>query len=281
MFGLNNNAIPKERREGEAKIFSHVFQSLQNTIRQGNDTRDGLEFSAKEKEILYSINNTGLLEGVAAGVVSFLFLRKGRSYLVNRFVASVARDRAKAAAAEATILQPSTRDSMFDATVQRYKNPSPFSRWFGIVIDAAVSFFVAASVSTSVFYSRGTIDKVTDIPLWEGNSQIAKICCPVVIQNLQQLYQQNSENKELLDDPQTLALQKLVAFGTNCQARVNLMGSFDAVVISPGVPKPIDTTFVFDSTGSNSVADWIDTSSADIMTKDQPWSDETKFDDGK
>jgi hypothetical protein len=204
-----------------------------------------------ERDKLMEINNTGLVEGMVAGIISLVALRRIRGSLLRRLYA----------AREASPPPPhshappphhgagSTGGSPFHQqnspfaqtnspfhTPQQHAPPPPFSTpppphasnkpkegtfafLFGWALDAVGAFAVMASVSFMLTDVNKILNTLSDIPLTEGRSTIAREFCPDVVQALQQLRQNDPAAAAVLDDAQTRRLQAVRLFIHNCQRR--------------------------------------------------------------
>lgn len=228
-----------------------------------------------ERDLLYKINNGGLLKGALAGVASLVLLRRIRATLLRKLVQE--RDQAFAQANQGshvgTNLHPhsspsttphvqnspfatgvnaipppsSSYSSKLDEYVLKRSKPFSFINIFGWALDCTVAFSIASFASIAFTDRKKVLNTVVSIPLVPGTSTISDELCPTLLVEMQRLKQEDRAAKELLDRPQTAPLMAFAEFAKNCQMRQSYerqarrqlgLSANEAVVIpQPGLPE--------------------------------------------
>ena len=94
-----------------------------------------------------------------------------------------------------------------------------FAFLFGWCLDALGAFSVMVTVSFLRTDMDKILDKLSRLPLTEGQSTIAREFCPDVVQAVRDIRQNNDEAADVLDHAQTKQLQAVLQFAQNCQRR--------------------------------------------------------------
>ena len=81
------------------------------------------------------------------------------------------------------------------------------------------AFSVMVTVSFMLTDINKILDKLSSIPLTEGQSTISREFCPDVVQSLRKIKAQDADAAEIIKDPQTKQLQAVLDFAENCQRR--------------------------------------------------------------
>jgi len=240
----------RARRQQEemriAQRFMNVFQNKLDEIRirmtsQDPDAKFNLEEG--ERKILLSINNLGLKEGVACGLLSLLFLRKVRSTFLKRIVAQQRKQQrqqqqqqnADGSGPAQTYSSPfqqqqqgqqflaggcrPTPSQQLDYAIHQRQRPFSFINVFGWFLDIAVSFSVAATTSLIFTDRKQILNNLSSIPLVEGRSRVADEFCPAVVAEAKSIRDENPFHKDMIDHPQSTTLKALMEFCTNCRRR--------------------------------------------------------------
>jgi hypothetical protein len=238
-----NNHDPTDRRSSsvdrqkmETKLvnrfmtlFSEKMDEMQE--REAKSKRNVFRLEPAEKALLTQVNNFGLYEGMAAGVLTLISLRRLRR------IVHVRRH-----GPPANISPFSNQASPFNPLVTP---PPPRSRFsfgsiFGWLLDSTASFCVAATVSWMYTDTSKIQQKLTEIPLTPGRSVVSEEFCPLVLRELRQLIAQsdNHDNdhnydsdsdptfnhvdmRDIINHPHSPYLRSMITFGVNCQRRVN------------------------------------------------------------
>jgi hypothetical protein len=233
----------------------HRIQQLANQEENASGNNIKHQMGEKEQEILLQMNGMGLKEGVVAGLLTFVTLRKGPVYMA-RWLAQRRNAMGKNGSGDmykANVPPPPPGGTNTTTTTsssgggyrlsdpnianqnnpfQRAANEPPFPRSRNIVLrgiwflfDGTLSLMMAASVSmayTDVDYIR---DQLIDIPLVEGRSLISDAICQDVMNELKRIRDEGDPAYERLttsNHPKTPAqqyLESIIRFSENCERR--------------------------------------------------------------
>lgn len=229
MNGENKSDDSKDRLRVEARMAQRFFKAFERKTDQLELRRD-FRLSEREQKVLMDLVTANLLEGVAAGIVTFVVLRRLRAAYYKRLE-------------QGNIQKPPPVPNAFNSPFQQQNPPVQkiatamesvrdkgdfrFGRFmfnqFTIILDGMLSFYVTVYVSTRK--SDTFLKRVTDIPLLEGQSTVADELCPVFLNELKSLYREEQNHRlsgveeMALHDPETPALKCLLDFCTNCRRR--------------------------------------------------------------
>lgn len=248
----NGGAAARKKEEFSLamRFINAANRKLDQLTMRGESTNFKLEKA--ETKLLMEINNTGLLQGAAAGILTFVVLRRIRAGFLRRLeqqvagkthnpsgtpphaahkspfqqqkppVGSAGVDHTAATAAEQQMA------SIAQGVRNRRTSQGAGGTIFNIMswlIDGTVSFYVAVAVSLR--NPDEILLKVAELPLMEGRSRIADELCPEFVQELRSIQEDshksdgtlNAIQKEALQNPQTASLKALLRFCHNCQQR--------------------------------------------------------------
>lgn len=231
-----------ERRD-EQLLFERFKSVAANRMNQlSRQVEDGggqksLTMGDEEKRIIANMNGRGLREGVAAGLATFLVLRRGPVY-VGRWV------RRRQLAGRSTLHStPGSGYQLSDPRTptgatgsnpfQRSTSPEfPRSRslvlratWF--MFDVTLSLMMAASVSMAYTDTDEIRRQILDMPLVSGRSLTADALCDDVVRELVMVQEEKNAayerlqklNKRGTRTPASSLLEGIVQFCENCQRR--------------------------------------------------------------
>lgn len=281
---LPAGSLPRRELEKElVERFVSVMQRRLEEVRMRKNTTmmDGgrkdnrFPLEDKERKVLLDLNSSGLLQGVAAGAVSFFFLRRARANFIRRMMQQrddmMARGSGNSGSAFAS--PPQVRNSPFaqkqqppnafnnqdyystasalDRAIRRNQAGFHFSYIFGWTLDALVAFMVASFASLLFTDVDKAMQSLAELPLIEGRSRVADEFCPDMVLELARLQKEAHASHAILvldalKTPETLALQAIVQFTMNCQKRAayerqlrrekGVSDTFPVSIPSPGVP---------------------------------------------
>lgn len=233
----NGEQIPKERQEEIA-----LFQRFRNVAtakleRMTNQEDSGVvyEVGDEEKRILTQMQGMGLKEGLAAGAVTLLILRRGPIF-IGRYLAK-RRQGSGTPGGNSGGFQLSDPSSTATGgnPFRQATNPPPFPRsrnpfirgiWFAF--DVTLSLMMAASVSVQYTDSRKIREGITRLPLVPGKSLVADALCHDLSAELQKVIrEENPAYKRLLHEskqtdnkaPLAFYMEGITNFSENCQRR--------------------------------------------------------------
>ncbi|GAX11212.1 hypothetical protein FisN_9Hh309 [Fistulifera solaris] len=280
----------KEKLRQEGLIVESVLSSLQRKLDNIRMTRgaSSVKLEAAEKEILLKLNNSGLLPGAAAGILSFVLLRRVRRIVLQRrFQASLKPPSNNIPGANGN---SHVQNSPFQAPSSSFpppisNGPPPLQeplvlKVLGLILDGTVSFAVAVMASVQFTDMKMILQEFSRIPLLQGHSVVAEEFCPVVLEELQRL-DRDMKSSDWKKDVQSLYLKAIVDFGKHCEQRrvyenrlqqeqgLDPEKPFHMSIPAPGVPQ--DDWEDNNSTLTDSNSEWMneDTSWADDLTRDQ------------
>ena len=208
----------KEEMELFARFKKIASTKLEQLTRQSDETGIKLKMGDEEQKILYRQNGMGLKEGVAAGIVTFIVLRKGPIYMSRWLQKRALQQQQAQAHSHATTgaksppqsgmnVPPLRGDGSYQLSnpnvsnannpFQRVQNPEgpPRSKsivlrsiWFGF--DALLSLMVAASVSMTYTDADKLRRELVEIPLVTGRSLVSDTLCDDITAELQKVQQE-------------------------------------------------------------------------------------------
>jgi len=248
----------KTRRVQEAVILQDFMVATQRRVEQIRlklTTNVDLELSDGEKRILNNIHRAGMMEGIIAGVASFVILRRFPRYLAR--LQQQRSSRSGGGSGGYVLEQPpgkvnspfqNAQHQQQQQQFQQQATEEPLNRggflWrsFQFTLDTVISLLVAANVSAYTADVEHLKKTVQEIPLMEGRSGLSDNFCPMLVEELQRQMKMNDnaivtpvvpndngrgnklhvapfDRKEILKDPHSNFLQGYVGFIRNCQKR--------------------------------------------------------------
>jgi hypothetical protein len=230
------------RQREELNLTRRFVKAVERKLDQINVRGDSAEFKLEKEEMkaIMEINNSGLLEGAIAGIVSFLVLRRIRSGLLQRLQKQTSGSAGPRHAPKSPFQQKpitSTIDPSKGAMEQKIeslpenvlnrRSRGPSGAAYGIIswmVDLTVSFYVAVYVS--VRNPNQLLHQVADLPLMEGRSKIVSELCPDFLAELREMQREGGDDREMnslqneaLQNPQTPLLKAFLRFCHNCNQR--------------------------------------------------------------
>jgi hypothetical protein len=222
-----------------------------------------------ERQVLIRVNNSGLLKGAAAGILSLVFLRRIRSSVVNRVLTKVQQQQQGGSPPRvsnspfqqtpAQPIPPLSTNSPLENALRRRQNPWSLPNVLGWILDASVSFFVAATASIALTDRQMVLQSISTLPLIEGKSRVAAEFCPDMVAHYLAL-QKDAHARNIMELPQTNYLKAIQAFCFNCQRRKRqetmlreTMGMDASAVVSippPGVTVSDDDSDLWNDSGN-------------------------------
>ena len=237
-------SISADRIQQENEITNSFFRVLQarvDQIAQGQGSSQ-FELEEPERQVLMRINNSGLLKGAAAGILSLVFLRRVRSSVLNRVMQRVQEQQHGGSRnvgnspfqhQQPHPIPPLSTNTPLENALMRRQNPYSLPNILGWFLDASVSFFVGATTSVLLTDRAMVLQSLSTLPLIPGKSRVAAELCPSMVQHYRELMmmqQQQSQAKQVLQDPQTDYLKAIRAFSINCQRRQKQEASLRATM---------------------------------------------------
>ena len=231
-----------------SRRFMEVFQRKLDLLRTTTSSND-FQLEPVEKKLLLQINNFGLAEGVIAGAVSLVVLRKIRSGFAKRIYEAQLR-RAANSGENKTMMGNSPFERPNPASV--VPSSGLLYRTFGWALDLGGAFSVAAMTSFACSDVKRILKTLEEIPLVEGRSRVATELCPELDQAIKDVRADVSVDNNILDEPRSEYLQALMQFHYNCQRRAayekqlriekGVGESYSIAIPPPGVPRDMSLT---------------------------------------
>jgi hypothetical protein len=237
-----------KRRRDEQNLFARFKNVASDALEQMSrqEERDGgkkkLQMGEEEARIIRNLNGVGLMEGAAAGVLTFLVLRRGPVY-IGRWV------RRRQMAQYHQQPPPSSSSPPPSSNGYQFSDPNlasnnPFQRaasprqefprsgslfvrsiWF--MFDVTLSLMMAASTSMAYTDTDKVRQQVIDMPLIQGTSLASEALCDPIVRELAKIRHERDPTFERLDKlneigsptPASAYLDNIVHFAENCERR--------------------------------------------------------------
>ncbi|KAL3911013.1 MAG: hypothetical protein SGILL_007451 [Bacillariaceae sp.] len=270
----------KDRRDEQnlfARFKNVAADALERMSRQEDEQHYGgdvgekkFQMGTEEARIIQNLNGIGLMEGAAAGVVTFFVLRRGPIYFA-RYLRR--RQMAQQNAQQYHQSPPPSKDGYRLSDPNNMNNNNPFQRassqqefprsrsfvvrsiWF--MFDVTLSLMMAASTSMAFTDTDKIRQQIINMPLVEGASLTSDALCDPIVQELAKIKSEKDPTYERLQalhksgnaqTPASTYLDNITKFAENCQRRRYMErrirqeqgrhNSSDRIEIpSPGVPK--------------------------------------------
>jgi hypothetical protein len=170
----------------------------------------------EERNILYEINNFGLVPAAAAGLATLVVLRNVRPNMLRRIQRP--KPPTNTGAPPHVTNSPFQQGTPSGGGSYKELQPSLFLRGFGWSMDLLSSFLVATGVSIMLTDHEAIAGKITTLPLVSGRGRVAEELCTPVLDFLQEIRKDES-TREVLESATTTNLKNVLAFCQNCQRR--------------------------------------------------------------
>jgi hypothetical protein len=232
----------KERRD-EQLLFSRfknvAADSLERlSTRIENDNNNKLKLGDEEKKRLQNLTGMGLKEGIVAGILTFVVLRRGPVY-IGRWV----RRRQLAQYQNNTNMPPPPSSDGYKLSDPRMTSTNPFQRaatkqdfprsgnffirsiWF--VFDVTLSLMMAASTSMAYTDTDVIRQQIIEMPLIQGRSLTSDALCDAIVKELYKVQAEKDPayerlhklNKDGTQTPASYYLEGIMKFSANCERR--------------------------------------------------------------
>ena len=242
MTGNDNNSntnepkeISKERTRQEALVLQDFFRASQRRVEElrqsigmsSSAAAEQLNLSDAEKKVLNTIHSAGMMEGLVAGVTTFIVLRRFPWYLAKRAAQKQQQqqgrqppsssgggggytlDAPSSAAGAGKVNSPFRSHTNNTNTSSSHNHPNlpgaaePANNYtqnrggflwrsFQFTTDLALSFLVAAYTSSYMADTDKIKTSVVEIPLLEGRSALSDQFCPVLVEEYQRQWKLNA-----------------------------------------------------------------------------------------
>jgi hypothetical protein len=226
-----------ERRDEQRLFarFKHVAADALEQMSHQDDDKKKFRMGDKEAQIIQSLHGVGLLEGAAAGILTFFVLRRGPVY-IGRWVRKrqmaqyqsppPSRDGYKFSDPNNNLHNPFQRASI--VSQQEFPRSGSLvvrSIWF--LFDVTLSLMMAASTSMAYTDTDMIRQQIIDMPLVEGTSLTSQALCDPIVQELQTIQREKDPTYKRLQrlqltgnpTPASMYLDHIQKFAENCQRR--------------------------------------------------------------
>lgn len=236
----------KERRRTEASLVDEFMGNMKRQVLELRRSQTAFRTTPAERRALANINQFGYWQGITAGFITLIILRRGPAFSV-RYLQK--------------FMKPTQRE---EHSIQRVQN-SPFTKskldftqetkltyysWW--IVDIILSVMSAAATSRAFTNHEAVADAIAQLPRVEGRSRITEEFCPIAISTWDHF---QSEYPDVSSSPMTLYLQKIRQFTINCHRRrmmedrirqeYGLPSNVPVEIPSPGLPD--DTKPLFEN----------------------------------
>lgn len=254
MSSMNRNETLQQKKT-EMEVARRLMQAITLKVDElreqfGSAPEDRFRLEPFEKNVLMKINNSGILEGLAAGILTLVTVRRIRAYVVRRTLGNM--NPAQPPTPPTTYgFGPSSDSPMQNMIVQRSRTASeipnnpfhsqqhasqggtPFQSvpkqgflpWsLGWTLDLLLAGSTMVTVGVYSMNMEARISDVAQIPLAPGYSTISREFCPVAVQWLGQLQEESKRGDtkitNVLKNPLSKGTEGYLQFARNCQLRL-------------------------------------------------------------
>jgi hypothetical protein len=244
----------EEEEELLDRFYGVAADKLGQMDRQSEETGIEYQQAVKESLVLDQMQDMGLKEGIAAGALTFIILRRG-PLIIGRYVQKSRMQQ-----------QNSTRNTGLGNSSYQLSDPqqtfnpkyprprSVFLRGIWFCFDASVSLIAAASVTSMYTVTEQMRNQIAELPLIEGRSLVAESLCDDFASELHAIqtegnraYQRLQKRDAQNEGHAAFYIEGVEKFVENCQRRKAMerqlrqeqgLGPHDRVeILPPGVPR--------------------------------------------
>jgi len=240
-FSRHNQKQEKMREQMEEQILFSRFQQI--ATQQLKKVSGQVQMGKEEQRIISNMNGMGLKEGIVAGILSFVVLRRGPVY-IGRMVRRRTQGPSPpfsshtTAAGEASVAPYRLSDpekftksasiNPFHRAADQFPRPRSFlSRSIWFVFDTTLSLLIAANVSMASTDTNIIRQQIVELPLVSGRSLTADVLCDALVEELRKVQEEKDPTYERLQnhsqgDNSTAAeyyMDSIVRFCENCERR--------------------------------------------------------------
>lgn len=222
MAPSSNNAR-SERLQYERKILEKLVSVMHKRLDQILDRerdsptdeagKHSFSLAPQEQDVLLRFNNSGMIQGIAAGAFSLCLLRLTRASLQRRLQTMVQKastyPQQPVSVPPPAYQPPSVKNSPFAPTHTTYTSTTskttmvgPVASFFGWTVDLLVSFSVAATASLVCTDTKAMLEELSNLPKL-SNSRISDELCPVLVQAVYEMQYETETNLERMDSEMT------------------------------------------------------------------------------
>jgi hypothetical protein len=214
------------RLQVEATLAQRFVKAMEIRMKQLEVTNaQDFVLSAHERKVLMNVVTANMLEGAAAGVITFFILRRmhgeyfkylKRSY-AERSVAPIRRPTMPNSfnspyqqiptkpqqVTNITNVMGNATESTSSDSGSGAGGTFGLARWMvnatSLLFDGIISLYVALFVSTR--NPDKFIQEISDLPLMEGESIVSKELCPILLNELKSMHQDLAQDNDSMNSP--------------------------------------------------------------------------------
>ena len=257
----NNNDDDIKRHREDLFLINRfknvVISKLEKMTSEVENSGNPFVMGEEETKVFTQITGMGLKEGVAAGLCTFLILRRGPIY-IGKWVLKRRKQRSVPSFSQDggyQLSNPNATANPFQNVQNSERFPRPKSLllrsiWF--VTDSMLSLMVGASASFAFTDTTKIRQQITELPLLPGRSLTSDAFCSDIVAEIQRLQKEHNPVFDRLKNPNNKSpaafyMQGIADFSQNCERRFFLerqlrqergLAKSEAVIIpNPGVSK--------------------------------------------
>lgn len=242
----------EEEEELLDRFYGVAADKLGQMDRQSDETGIEYQQGVKESLVIDQMQDMGLKEGIAAGALTFIILRRG-PLIIGRYVQKIRMQNSmRNNGLSNSSYQLSDPNSTLNPKFPRPRNVFLRGIWF--CFDATVSLIVAASITSKYTVTEELRNQIAELPLIEGRSLVAESLCDDIAAELQAIqaegnraYQRLQKRDAQNESHAAFYIEGVEKFVENCQRRKAMerrlrqeqgLGPYDLVeILPPGVPR--------------------------------------------
>jgi hypothetical protein len=250
----------EEEEELLDRFYGVAAEKLGRMDRQSEETGIEFQHGVKESLVIDQMQDMGLYEGIAAGVLTFIILRRG-PLIIGRYVQKSRMQQENSirntgfSNSSYQLSDPNPTNRLQQTLNPKYPRPrNVFLRGIWFCFDATVSLIVAASVTSMYTITEQLRNQIAELPLIEGRSLVAESLCDDLAAELQAVQAEGNRAYRRLrkrdaqnEDHAAFYMEGVEKFVENCQRRNAMerrlrqeqgLGPHDHVeILPPGVPR--------------------------------------------
>lgn len=239
--GLDNKEMQRQLKERKEEMllferFKRIASlKLEAMTRQSEESGIKFQMGEPEKQVFRQMSGMGIKEGIAAGIVTFLVLRRGPIYVARWVYQRRMAKQAPPGDGSYQLSPPTTPTSTgstgnpFQTAIRpdfpRSRNVVVRTIWFAF--DSVLSLMMAASVSMAYTDTDHIRQQLVELPLLQGRSLTADTLCDDIVQELQKIKEEQNPAYQRLSKlnrldqktPASFYLEAIEEFCQNCQRR--------------------------------------------------------------
>jgi hypothetical protein len=250
----------QEEEELLDRFYGVAAEKLGRMDRQSEETGIEYQQGVKESLVIGQMQGMGLKEGIAAGALTFIILRRG-PLIIGRYIQKSRMQQQNSTGntglsnSSYQLSDPNSTNRLQQTFNPKYPRPrNAFLRGIWFCFDATMSLIVAASVTSMYTYTEQLRNQIAELPLIEGRSLVAEALCDDFAAELQAIqseanpaYQRLQKRDAQNEDHAAFYIEGVEKFVENCQRRKAMerrlrqeqgLGPRDHIEIpAPGVPR--------------------------------------------